>query len=66
MRVVEIVCGGLQGGDGGGFFFCLHHALDELGDGAFAFGDLGDFGARGQLVRNRISHQLTHTTSRYK
>jgi hypothetical protein len=54
LRVLEIVFGGLEGGDGGGFgdpgwfFFGQHHALDEFGDGAFAFCDLGDLGARGE------------------
>jgi hypothetical protein len=37
----------------GGFFsfffqLALHHALEELGDGAFAGCDCGDFGAWGE------------------
>jgi hypothetical protein len=52
--VGKIVCGGLDGGEGGrfggggSFFFFLHHAFDEQEDGAFAFCDLGDVGARGE------------------
>ena len=61
---VKIVCGGLEGGDGDGFgrggwfFFGLHHAFDELGDGAFAFCDLGDFGARSEDTEGGVDGDL--------
>jgi hypothetical protein len=57
----------LERGDGGGFgcggwfFFGLHHALDELGNGAFAFCDLGDFGARGEDVEGGVDGDLFYS-----
>jgi hypothetical protein len=47
-----VVYGGLQCGDCGGaagcWCFALHHSLEQLVDGAFAFFGFADFGAWGQ------------------
>jgi hypothetical protein len=66
--VVQIVCGGLEGGDSGGFggggwfwFFFgrhLHHALDQQGDGAFGSCGLGDVGAGGEDAEGGIDGDL--------
>jgi hypothetical protein len=48
---VGVVCGGLQGGDcvgAGCWFFALHHALEQLVDGALASFSFADFGAWGE------------------
>jgi hypothetical protein len=39
----------------------LQHALDELGDRAFAFGDLGDFSARGEDAEGGVDGDLFYS-----
>jgi hypothetical protein len=57
------VCGGLEGGNGGGlscccFFFALHHLFEQSSDGAFAFCDLRDFGARSDDAEGGVDDDL--------
>jgi hypothetical protein len=44
----------------GCFLLVLHQALDELGDGAFALCDPGDFGARGEDAEGGVIGDLFH------
>jgi hypothetical protein len=39
----------------------LYHAIDELGDGAFAFCDVGDFGARGEDAEGGVDGDLFYS-----